>query len=777
MRIAALAVAFAFVLPGMAAAGPSGLPRITSMSVDRSPLAGGSEVVVEGENFTPDARLTLGDAVVSSVNVESTVRLRFTVPPQEYAGGRTLTLRTAAGVAQRVFHVLPLRLEDIEAGQITSVGGGISFLGDGEPATSADVALSTLGVAVDSAGNTFVSDPRWNRVRRVDAESGEITTYAGSGATGYNGDGIPAETASLHSPCGLAIDTDGALLIADRYNGRIRRVDPATREISTVLESGGDYSYLPFDLAVDPDSGDVYFAEYYQSDYEDSRLSRIDRESGTVETVDLGINSILGRMGIASDDDGGILIVLRNFADIFRLDIATGVVTLIYTGPGTSEAVDILAAGTSSCLLAGRGRINLLEYATGHITGVAGKSEGGFSGDGGPAVDAEFSDLETIARDDAGNLIVADSGNARVRRIDTGGIVRTVAGNGQASPRVQPGPATSARLSAEYVAVDPAGNVFVPVDHRVYRIDATSGELSVVAGTGAVGFSGDGGPATEATLSEPNGLAIEASGSLLIADSGNNRIRRVDAGTGVISTVAGGGTRMDGGPATEVELVYPIAIASHGSASLFVVDFDVDPGFQRVLRLNLKSGRIATVARVARVESSFGVPYAHVAVDRSGRPHLSGYSDIVRVNPETGRSVRIAGGDTPGTQGDGGPARQAWFSPRGLAFDRNGHLYVSNIYQQIPPGDLFSCSIRRIHKGRKNVTMVAGTLNTFGEFSGDGESAFGAGFTPAGLAFDDGPNLYVADRYNGHIRVIKGAGFQAPGHVLSRKTLIPLRFS
>lgn len=757
MRIAALAVAFALILPGMAAADPSGLPRITSMSVDRSPLAGGSEVVVEGENFTPDARLTLGDAVVSSANVESTSRLRFTVPPQEYAGGRTLTLRTAAGVAQRVFHVLPLRLEDIEAGQITSVGGGIPFVGDGEPATSADVALSTLGVAVDSAGNTFVSDPRWNRVRRIDAESGEITTYAGSGAAGYNGDGIPAETASLYYPSGLAIDIDGALLIADWYNGRIRRVDPATREISTVLESGGDYYYLPYDLAVDPDSGDVYFAEYYQSDYEDSLLRRIDRESGTVETVDLGINSILGRMGIASDDDGGILIVLRNFADIFRLDIATGVVTLIYTGSGTSEAVDILAAGTSSCLLAGRGRINLLEYATGHITGVAGKSEGGFSGDGGPAVDAEFSDLETIARDEAGNLIVADSGNARVRRIDTGGIVRTVAGNGLASPRVQPGPATSVRLSAEYVAVDSTGNVFVPVEHRVYRIDATSGELSVVAGTGDDGFSGDGGPAAEATLSEPNGVAIDASGSLLIADSGNNRIRRVDAGTGVITTVAGGGTRMDGGPATEVELVYPIAIAMHGNAILFVVDFGFDPGIQRVLRFNFRSGKIATVARI--VENSFGWPYSHLAVDRFGRPHVSGYSDIVRVNPETGRSVRIAGGDTPGTRGDGGPARQAWFSPRGLAFDRNGHLYVSNFYRQIPPGDQFSCSIRRIDKGRKDVFMVAGTLNTFGEFSGDGESAFGAGFTPAGLAFDDGPNLYVADRYNGHIRVIKGLGF------------------
>jgi sugar lactone lactonase YvrE len=760
MRIAALAVAFALVLPGLAAAGPAGLPEITTLSVDRSPLSGGVEVIAEGQNFTPDAQLTLGDAVVSSVTVESSSRLRFTVPRQQFAGGRTLTLRTAAGVAQRVFHVLPLRLEDIEAGQITSVAGGIPFLGDGDLATGDQVVLSALGVAVDSAGNMFVSDPRWNRVRRVDAKSGEITTYAGNGAAGYNGDGISAETASLYSPSGLAIDTDGALLIADRYNGRIRRVDPVTREISTVVESGDDFYYLPFDLAVDPDSGDVYFAEYYQSDYEDSLLRRFDRESGTVEFIDLGINSILGRMGIASDGEGGILIVLQNFGFIFRLDTDSGVVTMLYSGTGTYGAVDILAAGTSSCLIASdyEARINLLEYATGRITGVAGRGEGGFSGDGGPAVDAEFRDLQTIARDEAGNLFVADSGNARVRRIDTGGIVRTVAGNGRFSPRVQPGPATSVQLSAEYVAVDPEGNVFVPVDNRVYRIDATSGELSVVAGTGEAGFSGDGGPATEAKLSEPNGLAVESSGSLLIADSGNNRIRRVDAGTGAISTVAGGGTRPDGGPGTEVELVYPIAIARHGRASLFVTDFGVESTSQRVLRLNLKSGRIATVATVARPESSFGVPYAHMAVDRFGRPHLSGYSDIVRVNPDTGRSVRIAGGDTPGTRGDGGPARQAWFSPRGLAFDRNGHLYVSNLYFQIPPGDQFSCSIRRIHKGRKNVYMAAGKLNSFGEFSGDGGPAAGAGFTPAGLAFDDGPNLYIADRYNGHIRVIKGAG-------------------
>jgi sugar lactone lactonase YvrE len=169
--------------------------------------------------------------------------------------------------------------------------------------------------------------------------------------------------------------------------------------------------------------------------------------------------------------------------------------------------------------------------STGVLSVVAGTGTSGFSGDGGPATSASLYAPQGVAVDAAGNLLVADTGNNRIRRVDgTTGIITTVAGNGTSGFSGDGGPATSASLRAPVgVAVDAAGNLLIADtgNQRIRRVDGTTGIITTVAGNGIYGFSGDGGAATSASLYNPNGVAVDAAGNLLVADTGNNRIRQV----------------------------------------------------------------------------------------------------------------------------------------------------------------------------------------------------------------------------------------------------------
>ena len=243
----------------------------------------------------------------------------------------------------------------------------------------------------------------------------------------------------------------------------------------------------------------------------------------------------------------------------------------------------------------------------GNFTLVAGTGVQGFSGDGGPAANASLSVPSGVAVDTHGNLFIADSGNGRIRRVDAvTGVITTVAGSASELPGFSGdgGPATSAVMNGPgSVALDAQGNLFI-VDagnQRVRRVDAATGIITTVAGSGvpnaagqvAGGFSGDGGPATSAQLAEPWGVALDAHGNLFIADTGNHRIRRVDAASGIITTVAGNGTQTfsgDGGPATSAGLVEPFSVVVDAQGNLFIGDFD------RVRRVDAATQTITTVA-------------------------------------------------------------------------------------------------------------------------------------------------------------------------------------
>jgi sugar lactone lactonase YvrE len=253
--------------------------------------------------------------------------------------------------------------------------------------------------------------------------------------------------------------------------------------------------------------------------------------------------------------------------------------------------------------------------ATGTITTFAGNGTAGFTGDGGPATSAQINGPSGVVVDQSGNLYIADSYNAKVRKVSasgiittitgpwlepmgvavdsagtlyvsdyfsqvwkvsTGGTITTVAGNGTQGYSGDGGPATAAMLHGPWgVAVDGSGNVYIAdqYNNRIRRVSA-SGTITTVAGTGATGFSGDGGPATSAALSNPQGVSVNASGDVFICDIGNSRIRRVSA-SGTITTVAGNGSFVfsgDGGPATAAGLGAPRGVAFNASGDLYIAD-------------------------------------------------------------------------------------------------------------------------------------------------------------------------------------------------------------
>ena len=323
------------------------------------------------------------------------------------------------------------------------------------------------------------------------------------------------------------------------------------------------------------------------------------------------------------------------------------------------------------------------------ITTVAGNGTAASSGDGGPATSAGLNEPSGLAIAANGDLYISEFKGHKVRRVDARGVISTVAGNGMRGFAGDGGPATVASLnSPSGLAVDGAGNIFVAdlVNQRVRRVDR-QGVITTVAGDGRADFSGDGGPAIRASLNYPAGVAVDGAGNLYIADVQSHRIRKVDR-AGIITTVAGSGARGfsgDGGPATLASLNLPSDVTADSSGNLYVADIDN----QRVRKVSV-NGIISTVAGNGRAGFSGDLGPAteaalcwpiHMALDGSGSLYVADTLNyrVRKVSPN-GIISTVAGNGVAGFSGDGGVASQASLRAVGrVALDAAGNLYVADI--------------------------------------------------------------------------------------------------
>jgi sugar lactone lactonase YvrE len=620
---------------------------------------------------------------------------------------------------------LVYRVDTVTGQQTVVAGMGFAgFSGDGGPATEAELSMPG-GLAVDGRGNLFIADTRNDRIRKVQADDGTISTIAGIGPSGvggvsFSGDGGTATEARLNLPTALAVDASGTLYVVDSGNDRIRAVR-ADGTIATVAGSGegsvddgglaiearfifptGD----PYGIAVDA-AGNIYIPF-------NQRLLKVDAETGILTTI------------VGSDDVGSVL----DFPRAASVDPDGNV---YIADSGHSKVVGVDRDGT--------------------ISTVAGDGTAGFSGDGGPAADAQLQHPHAVAVGADADVFIGDRGTSRVRRVDSQThVISTVAGNG---------PPLLTFIQADGLAVDQHDNVYLSdLFHRVCKIDGATGEFSVVAGSVA-GFSGDGDPARDAQLHDPWRLSVDAAGNLYISDHGNRRVRKVDAQTGVISTVAGNGQLSGffaGRLAIRTPLRFLLGTCVDGVGNLYVAD----AGYHCVQKVEAETGELSTIAGVIEFDdgtagfSGDGGPAtealldspAGVAVDPAGNLYIADTDNhrIRRVDAGSGVITTVAGGgaDDPGVEPK--PATEVTLGqPVQLAFDHDGNLLVSDTERhQVVLVDPAAATVRR----------VAG--NGRAGFSGDGGPAPGASLrAPVGIAVDSVGRVLIADSGNQRLRRIE----------------------
>lgn len=322
----------------------------------------------------------------------------------------------------------------------------------------------------------------------------------------------------------------------------------AGTSVSGALGDGGPATAAqvgnPYGLTLGPNGG------LYVCEIDTDRIRRIDMGDGTISTV-----AGTGEVGYSGDHGPAREATLNDPYEV-RFD-----------ADGNMYFVEMLNAV-----------IRRVDAGTGTISTIAGTGERGFSGDGGPALEATFNRPHSIALDGKGSLYIADIGNHRIRRVDLAtGVVTTFAGTGERAPTPDGAPVAGTALNGpRALAFGPNGDMFIALreGNAVYRLDMKAMRLHHIAGTGAKGYTGDGGPATEATLAGPKGIEVGPDLAVYLADTENHVIRRIDSATGTISTVAGDGTVHDGpdGDPLGCGLARPHGVYVDGAGNVYIGD-------------------------------------------------------------------------------------------------------------------------------------------------------------------------------------------------------------
>ncbi len=572
------------------------------------------------------------------------------------------------------------RVRRISNGTITTYAGTGTIGGDGDNGPASRATLwEPRGLAVDGQGNLYIAEFSGSRVRKVNP-SGTITRFAGTGSWGSSGDGGLAVDALLANPTGIVVDGAGNVFIADYNNSRIRRVDTA----GTISALAGD-GYQGFSGDNGPASGSRFKLPYRLAldsqgnllinDTGNLRVRRILATQGLVTPMGT-ISTIAGIGTVGSAGDGASAALARIY---YPNGLAVDANNAVYIGQTTNNV-----PSTDN---------RVRKVTSGIITTFA----GGDNGDQGPPINAIISPFG-IAVDpnpttSPPDFYIADGNANRIRHVDVaGGFIETIAGDGSACATSTTacgdgGLATKASLRSPLaVEMDTAGNVWIAdtLNNRVRKVD-TSGIITTFAGTGTFGSTGENVDALTATLSYPYSVRVDSAGNVLIVDFGGNKIRKVTPNR-IITTIVGNGnwgyTGDDGGAPTASSLASPTDIAIGPDGLLYIADYN-----NHVVR-RIRNGAIERFAGThsqgyngdgqSALSTQLNYPF-RLAFDSVGNLYIADAQNlrIRRVSVTDGTMSTITGTGVSSLTGDGGDASLAnILRPTGLAVDPLGHIYV-----------------------------------------------------------------------------------------------------
>lgn len=571
-------------------------------------------------------------------------------------------------------------------------------------------------VEQDANGNLFIAS---ERIYRVDAATKNITEHKVLVST------------QEKAPDDLVIAPNGDLYLVNRFDNIVMKFDTVSK-VTTVIAGTGSAGVSPdgLDALSTSFSGIAHIAlaangDIYIADQVENKIRKIKASDNTVETVaGTGTAGFSGDGGQATsaqlsqpydmvfDSSGDLIFIDRGNFCIRKIEISSGVITTIAGTPGSSGDVTDGATATAtnfaecnSLALSSTGELYVLDEVNGKIhkintsgiiNHIAGSGKRFYGGDGAKAVDAQLGLPFGVAVGPDGKVYITDSRNNRIRVVDGDGNISTFAGTGITGNDGDGGLATAAKTGGAFgITIHEATNslYFTTTEgHYVRKIDLSTNIITTIAGSGTDGFDGDGGQATSAKFQLPSGLAVDASGNVYIADRDNYRVRKVDAATGIVTTIAGDGTRNntgDGGQATAAGLLGP----------------------------------------------------RDLLIDKNGNLLIACQGQIRSLNLGTGIISTIAGSGNTGYSGDGGPATSAELSDviYGLTQDDTGAIYFV---------DQFNFRIRKID-ANGDISTIAGS-NLPGDSDGSGDALQMQISAAAGLSFKNGI-MIAADPYNNTI--------------------------
>ena len=657
-------------------------------------------------------------------------------------------------------------LEVSAAGTVTIVAGNGSsgYSGDGGPATSASLD-TPLGVAVDSSGNIFIADTGNALIREVTASNGTIQTVAGSASlgAGYSGDGGPATSSQLNFPAGIYLDSFGDIFIADAVNSAIREVVASTGNIQTVAGTP-------------------------TVDCADPTTACGDNAPATSAQLDLPEGVFVDANGI-----------------IYIADTYTARVRVVNTTAAAITVATVTIAPGNIATIAGA------YYQTNGGTSCAAYVNPNPPNPALPALSAQLCAPTGVSADSAGDIFINDSYNSVVDEIPASSAnLTTVAGNGTAGFSGDTGLATAAQLNTpNNIFLDSTGDIYIADTNNfvIREVAASTSDINTVVGNNTQGDSGDGGLATNAQINIPEGLFLDSTGDIFIADSFNSVVREVVAASGNIQTVAGnpktpctvGSANYpacgDAGAALTAQFNSPSSIAVDAAGDIYIAD----PFINRIRIVTASTGNVTNFAgspsNTACVPASYSTcgdggaatsatlfqPFA-VALDSTGNLFIADTDDhtirvvnngtaalvLAGVTIAPGAIATIAGNATQCSSasapcGDGGASTSANLNfPNSVFVDSSENVYIADSGDnriRVVNTSAASTTIATVTVPAGAIATVAGT--GLEGYSGDGAAALSATLSsPSGLFVDSSGNIYVSDTANYVTReVVASTGF------------------